>query len=228
MNNLITARSLHKTYRSGRLIVEALRGVDLDISAGAFVVLLGPSGSGKSTLLNLIGGISRPSQGALQVCGVNLSHASPAELTRLRREHVGYIFQFFNLLPSQNALENTALPLLARGTAWAEARQQARSTLEQLGLAQRIGHRPSELSGGEQQRVAIARAVAGKPELLLADEPTGNLDSENTLQIMEILGHLQRKLSLTIILATHNPAFCQMASQVIEIVDGTLRPPQPG
>jgi putative ABC transport system ATP-binding protein len=223
MADLVTARSLCKTYHPGRLNVEALRGIDLDISAGSFVVFLGPSGSGKSTLLNLVGGISRPSQGTLQVCGVDVSQVGQADLARLRREHVGYVFQFFNLLPSQDALENTALPLLARGISWSEARRQARSTLEQLGLGERLAHRPSELSGGEQQRVAIARAVVGRPELLLADEPTGNLDSENTRQIMSLLIELHRELGLTCILATHNPAFCEIASQVIELVDGAIR-----
>ncbi len=224
--NLISAKNLQKIYQPGRLAVEALRGVNLDIAPGAFAVLLGPSGGGKTTLLNLLGGLSRPTSGSLVVCGVDLAQANAADLNRFRRSQVGFVFQFFNLLPSQTALDNVALAMLARGLGWTSARREAQQALERLGLASRLGHRPGELSGGEQQRVAIARALVGRPTLLLADEPTGNLDSENAAEIMRLLAALREDFHLTCILATHNPEFSRLATQVIELRDGLIQPPR--
>lgn len=219
---IIAARGLRKVYRPGGPQVEALRGIDLEIQAGAFVVLLGPSGGGKTTLLNLLGGISKPTSGELIVCGVNLTQSSSAGLAAYRRDHIGIVFQFFQLLPTQTALENTALALLARGVPWTQARQEARRMLEQLGLGSRLDHHPNELSGGEQQRVAIARAIVGHPTLLLADEPTGNLDSENAAEVMGLLVRLHKELGVTCILATHNPDFCDAATMVLQLRDGLL------
>ncbi len=218
----ILAQDLSKTYQQGRLQVEALRGVNLAIPAGAFVVILGPSGGGKTTLLNLIGGISRPSGGSLVVGGLALDRVKRATTVRYRREQVGFVFQFFNLLPALSACDNVALTLLARGVGWREACQRSRHVLCELGMGDRLDHRPVELSGGEQQRVAIARAVVGKPRLLLADEPTGNLDAESATQTAELLQRLHHQGSLTCLLATHNEQFCRFATTVYEIRSGVV------
>ena len=172
--SLIQARGLEKRYLRGKISVEALRGVDLEVNAGAFVVIVGPSGGGKSTLLHLLGGIDRPSAGQIRVNGQALETASEAELTRFRRDRIGFVFQFYNLLPSLNALDNVALPLLAKGWSWRQARESGQALLERVGLQARRQHMPRELSGGEQQRVAIARALVGDPAVVLADEPTGD------------------------------------------------------
>jgi ABC-type lipoprotein export system ATPase subunit len=224
LENLIQARGLRKHYQRGKLQVEALRGVDIDVSRGAFVVIIGPSGGGKTTLLHLLGGIDRPSAGHIHVNGQSLEGASEAELTRFRRDHIGFVFQFYNLLPSINALDNVALPLLARGWSWKKANEFGRAFLERVGLQERWQHMPGELSGGEQQRVAIARALVGEPVVILADEPTGDLDSATSGEIIQLMVNLNHQLGTTFIIATHNQTACQFATHTYEMCDGLLTP----
>ena len=221
---LIQARGLEKRYRRGKVQVEALRGVDLDVPQGAFVVIIGPSGGGKTTLLHLLGGIDRPTAGQIRVNGQTLETASESELTRFRRDHIGFVFQFYNLLPSLNALDNVILPLLARGWSWKKASQSGQAFLERVGLQARWRHMPGELSGGEQQRVAIARALVGEPSVILADEPTGDLDSVTSGEIIQLMVHLNQQLGSTFIIATHNQTLCQYATSTYEMRDGLLHP----
>ena len=219
---LIQARGLEKRYRRGKVQVEALRGVDLDVPRGAFVVIVGPSGGGKTTLLHLLGGIDRPTAGQIRVNGQTLETASESELTRFRRDHIGFVFQFYNLLPSLNALDNVILPLLARGWSWKKASQSGQAFLERVGLQARWRHMPGELSGGEQQRVAIARALVGEPAVILADEPTGDLDSVTSGEIIQLMVRLNQQLGSTFIIATHNQTLCQYATSTYEMRDGLL------
>jgi putative ABC transport system ATP-binding protein len=221
---LIQARGLQKHYRHGKVQVEALCGVDLDVPQGAFIVIIGPSGGGKTTLLHLIGGIDRPSAGQIQVNGQRLETASETDLTRFRRDHIGFVFQFYNLLPSLNALDNVTLPLLAKGWSWKKASQCGQDLLERVGLQARWRHMPGELSGGEQQRVAIARALVGEPAVILADEPTGDLDSVTTKEIIQLMVDLNRQLGTTFMIATHNQTACQYATRTYEMRDGLLYP----
>jgi ABC-type lipoprotein export system ATPase subunit len=220
---LILAAGIQKRYKRGSEEITPLLDINLRVSAGEFIVISGPSGSGKSTLLHLLGGIDRPTQGALNVNGVDLAAASEAALTRFRRDNIGFIFQFYNLLPSLNALDNTILPLLAKGTGWKQARRRGGELLEQVGLAQRIHHTPAQLSGGEQQRVAIARAMAPEPCLILADEPTGDLDSAAAHSIITLMADLNRRLGVTFMVATHNLSLLEVASRAFELADGRLR-----
>ena len=200
-----------------------MRGVDLEVPRGAFVVVRGPSGSGKSTLLHLLGGIDRPSQGTVVVNGSALEAASERELTRFRRDHVGFIFQFYNLLPSLAALDNVILPLLAKRWPFAKARQRGLAMLAEVGLEGRRGHLPGELSGGEQQRVAIARALIVEPVVVLADEPTGDLDSESARGVMDLMFDLNRRSGTTFVVATHNPDLAARADRVFELRDGRIQ-----
>lgn len=218
----IIISELCKTYKSGDGSIEAVRNVNLTIQSGEFLVLLGPSGGGKSTFLNLIGGMDRPTSGSVDFNGFKLEKASEDQLTRFRREKVGFVFQFFNLLPSLNALENTMLPLIARGVSVEDARHRSAAILNGLGLQNRLKHNPARLSGGEQQRVAIARAVVGEPELVIADEPTGDLDSISAGEIIALMHDLNKRLAITFVVATHNLALCEKADRVIEIKDGIL------
>jgi len=201
-----------------------LRGVDLQINSGDFAVLLGPSGGGKSTLLHLLGAIDTPTSGQLTVCDVVLDQAGERERTRLRREKVALIFQFYNLMPSLSARDNVALPLLARGCSWGEARRSASESLRSVGLDHRLKHRPGQLSGGEQQRVAIARALVTHPDLILADEPTGDLDSVAAREVLNQMLTLNREAGITFIVATHNLEVANAASSVFELRDGQLSP----
>jgi len=201
-----------------------LRGVDLQINSGDFAVLLGPSGGGKSTLLHLLGAIDTPTTGQLSVCDVVLDQAGERERTRLRREKVALIFQFYNLMPSLSARDNVALPLLARGCSWGEARRSASESLRSVGLDHRLKHRPGQLSGGEQQRVAIARALVTHPDLILADEPTGDLDSVAAREVLNQMLTLNREAGITFIVATHNLEVANAASSVFELRDGQLSP----
>ena len=222
-NNLVVqAKAITKTYQQNRLRVEALRGVDLEVRAGAYTVILGPSGGGKSTLLHLIGGIDRPTAGSLWVLGEHLESASEVELTRFRRDHIGFIFQFYNLIPSLNALDNIILPLLAKNWKWKEARKRGQAILDQVGLAGRQKHTPGELSGGEQQRVAIARALIVEPGLVLADEPTGDLNSASASEVVDLMRRLNRDLKTTFIVVTHNQDLCKDATDTFEMRDGVL------
>jgi ABC-type lipoprotein export system ATPase subunit len=221
---LIQARGLQKHYRHGKVQVEALRGVDLDVPRGAFIVIIGPSGGGKTTLLHILGGIDRPSAGQIHVNGQILETASESDLTRFRRDHIGFVFQFYNLLPSLNALDNVILPLLAKGWSWKKASQTGQTLLQRVDLQARWRHMPGELSGGEQQRVAIARALVGEPAVILADEPTGDLDSVTTKEIIQLMVGLNQQLGTTFIIATHNQTACQYATRTYEMRDGLLYP----
>jgi ABC-type lipoprotein export system ATPase subunit len=225
---MIHARGLEKHYHRGKVKVEALRGVDLDIPRGAFVVIIGPSGGGKTTLLHLLGGINRPSAGQIRINGQDLETASESELTRFRRDHIGFVFQFYNLLPSLNALDNVILPLLARGWSWKKASQCGQAFLQRVGLQERIQHMPGELSGGEQQRVAIARALVGEPAVILADEPTGDLDSNSANSIIALMVDLNQRLGVTFIVATHNLNLLKASNCSYELVDGLLKPSPSG
>jgi ABC-type lipoprotein export system ATPase subunit len=221
---VIQAVNLHKVYSRGRERVEALRGVNLEVARGAFVVVRGPSGSGKSTLLHLLGGIDRPTSGSVLVDGTSLETAGERELTRFRRDHVGFIFQFYNLLPSIPTLDNVILPLLAQGWPYAKARRRGAEMLAQVGLENRRDHLPAELSGGEQQRVAIARALIVEPVVVLADEPTGDLDSESAHGVMDLMSELNRRSGTTFVVATHNPELAARADRTLDLRDGRLQP----
>jgi putative ABC transport system ATP-binding protein len=211
------ARGLTKLYRMGDVEVQALRGVDLDLYEGELVVLLGPSGSGKSTLLNILGGLDAPSAGNVRFRDHDLVAADERELTRFRREHVGFVFQFYNLIPSLTALENVEIV-----TEIAERPMNARDALALVGLGERADHFPAQLSGGEQQRVAIARAVAKRPDVLLCDEPTGALDYETGKLVLKVLQDVNRQLGTTTAVITHNAAIAGMADRVIRMGSGTI------
>jgi putative ABC transport system ATP-binding protein len=212
------ARGLSKTYGSGDTAVQALRGVDLEVTRGEFIVLLGASGSGKSTLLNILGGLDAPSSGELRFADHQLTGASEAELTRYRREHVGFVFQFYNLIPSLTVRENIALvtDICAHPMPVDEA-------IALVGLLPRADHFPAQLSGGEQQRVAIARAIVKRPELLLCDEPTGALDYQTGKLVLEVIARINAELGTTAIVITHNAAIAGMADRVIQLSDGRIQ-----
>ena len=211
------ARGLTKTYHMGTTEVHALRGVDLGIHAGEFVVLLGPSGSGKSTLLNILGGLDTPTSGEVRFLEHELSKADEAELTRYRRQHVGFVFQFYNLIPSLTARENVALV-----TDIAERPMAPEEALAWVGLGERLDHFPSQLSGGEQQRVAIARAVVKRPDVLLCDEPTGALDYETGKLVLEVIARINADLGTTAMVITHNAAIAGMADRVLKLGNGRI------
>ena len=217
MPTVFSARALTKTYRMGEAEVHALRGVDLEIRPGELIVLLGPSGSGKSTLLNILGGLDNPTSGEVRFGEHDLAHASEADLTRYRREHVGFVFQFYNLIPSLTARENVALvtDIAVQPMAPDEA-------LAWVGLGERLDHFPSQLSGGEQQRVAIARAVAKRPEVLLCDEPTGALDYQTGKLVLEVIARINAELGTTAMVITHNAAIAGMADRVLRLGDGRI------
>lgn len=217
VDTVFHARKISKVYHMGEVEVHALRGVNLDLFPGEFVVLLGPSGSGKSTLLNILGGLDVPTSGEVFYRDHNLTTADDAELTRYRREHVGFVFQFYNLIPSLTALENTALV-----TEIAEHPLDPKDCLRMVGLEQRISHFPAQLSGGEQQRVAIARAITKRPEVLLCDEPTGALDYPTGKVVLEILEHVNREMGTITVVITHNAAIAGMADRVIRISSGEI------
>ncbi len=214
---IFQARGLTKDYPMGEIRVPALRGIDLELMAGELVVLLGPSGSGKSTLLNILGGLDVPSTGEVWYLGRKLTGASEAELTRFRRDHVGFVFQFYNLIPSLTARENVAAV-----TEIAPAPMRPEDALALVGLAGRLDHFPAQLSGGEQQRVAIARAIAKNPAVLLCDEPTGALDSQTGVVVLEVLERVNRELGTLTVLITHNAGIQAMADRVIRLSDGHI------
>ena len=214
---VFVARGLTKIYHMGATEVHALRGVDLQVSAGEFVVLLGPSGSGKSTLLNVLGGLDTPTTGELRFRDHDLTNAAETELTRYRREHVGFVFQFYNLIPSLTARENVALV-----TDIASDPMPAHEALEWVGLGARLDHFPSQLSGGEQQRVAIARAIAKRPQVLLCDEPTGALDYETGKLVLEVIAKINGELGTTSMVITHNAAIATMADRVLRLGNGRI------
>jgi ABC-type lipoprotein export system ATPase subunit len=219
-SSFIQANALARTYRRGSEDVHALRDLTLTIPQGALAVVYGPSGIGKSTLLNLLGGIDRPTRGDLTVNGRRLDLLSERQLDLFRRDQIGFVFQFNNLLANLSALENVALPLIAQGRSWKDAQALAHFQLDDLGLARRQSHRPSELSGGEQQRVALARAVVARPALVLADEPTGDLDAKTAESVLDLISDLNQALDVTFVIASHNPRLRDRASQVIDLNDG--------
>ncbi len=218
----IEARKVSKQFGSGEARVEALRGVDLAVSRGQFLAIMGPSGSGKSTLLHLLLGIEPPTMGQVYVEGRDLALLTDEQRTLLRRRQIGFVFQSFNLLPTITAEENVALPLLLDNVSPGEARRRARETLGVVEMGHRGGHLPGQLSGGEQQRVAIARALVIKPLVLLADEPTGNLDSVNGHRVMQLLRQLVDELQQTAVLITHDPAVADHADHTLHLCDGLL------
>ena len=218
---IVRLESVTKVYRMGKVEVQALRGVNLSVKRGEFIAILGPSGSGKSTLLNMIGCLDKPTSGKVFIDGKDTSRLNENELAALRREKIGFVFQQFNLIHTLNALENVALPMLFAGIRRAERMKRARELLEKVGLSHRINHKPMELSGGEQQRVAIARALANNPEIIVADEPTGNVDTDAGNAIMEIFEQLNEERR-TIILVTHDFDIAAHAHRKLRMKDGTL------
>ncbi len=220
---LIRTVALARRYPMGKTFVDALRGVDVQIQRGELVALVGPSGSGKSTLLHLVGGLVRPTSGEVWVDDLELGRSSDRDLVAYRRDRLGFVFQNFNLMPILSAVENVEVPLMLANIAPRVRRERALALLTQLGLGQRALHRPSELSGGEQQRVAIARALVNHPQLILADEPTGNLDSTTGKDIMRLLQHLIREEGLTLLLVTHDMQVAQYADRIIYLRDGCVQ-----
>ena len=214
---------MHKVYDLGEVQVHALRGVSLEIRRGEFVAIMGASGSGKSTLMNILGCLDKPTKGRYWLDGTDVSGMSKRELARIRNRKLGFVFQQFNLLARTSALENVELPTIYAGIPGEERHKRARAALERVGLADRADHHPSQLSGGQQQRVAIARALVNQPQILLADEPTGNLDSRTSVEIMDILQRLNEDEGLTVIIVTHEADIAQYAMRAIEFRDGKLR-----
>jgi putative ABC transport system ATP-binding protein len=220
--SVLIVEDVRKTYAGGETPVEAVRGVSLVLEAGDFVAVMGPSGCGKSTLLHLCGAMDLPTSGRVLVDGVDVSGLDDDALTRLRRERIGFVFQFFNLLPTLTIAENVALPLLLAGRPEREARRRAVALVERVGLGARAGHYPQQVSGGEMQRAAMARAVVHAPALLVADEPTGNLDSENGARVLELLGELNRDTGVAILLATHSDETAAVARRTVHMRDGEV------
>jgi len=218
---IIEIRGLRKVYRVGKVDVEALRGVDLEVARGEFLAIVGPSGSGKSTLFHVVGGLMPPTAGVVRVNGQDVGAMSDAGRTRLRKTTVSFVFQKFNLLPTLTARDNIALALFLSGKDHAED-PRFQEVLRLLGIDKRLDHRPSALSGGEQQRVAIARAIVNRPAILLADEPTGNLDSVNSRAVLEIMRDLNERLNQTILMITHNPEAAAYSHRVVHMRDGCI------
>ena len=219
---VVLACGLVRTYSLAGVQVPALRGIDLEVSAGEIVVLMGPSGCGKTTLLHLLAGLDAPNAGDLTVAGVDLCRAGQAALDRFRRDHVGVMLQSDNLISTATAREQVALQLLARGAGWRDALRSAELALAAVGLSHRLRHRPADLSGGEQQRVALARAIAGAPALVVADEPTGELDSATTRDVMDLVVRANREHGTTFVIATHDPVVADRATRVVRLRDGVV------
>ncbi|MGO1315497.1 MAG: ABC transporter ATP-binding protein [Cellulomonadaceae bacterium] len=215
-----------KTYRAGDIEFEALRGVDLRIARGEYVAIIGPSGSGKSTLMNILGCLDSVTSGAYRLAGDDVEHLDEVELAAVRNEQIGFVFQQFNLLPSLSALRNVELPLVYRGVPGAERRERAVAALERVGLGDRTANRPGQLSGGQQQRVAIARALVGEPALILADEPTGNLDSHSTQDVLELMDELNAQ-GRTVVLITHEAEVAARSRRVVRVLDGLIQSDEP-
>jgi len=220
---LLSARGLAKSYAMGKRTLEVLRGVSLDVARGDFLAVRGASGAGKSTLLHLLGGLDSPNAGDIFFAGKNLAKLSNGELAALRNARIGFVFQAYHLLPELDALENVCLPARMARMPAAQAEARGRDLLARVGLKDRVDHRPYELSGGEQQRVAIARALINEPDLILADEPTGNLDSHTGEEIIELLCSLRAERNATLVIATHGERVAALAPKVIELVDGQIK-----
>jgi putative ABC transport system ATP-binding protein len=219
---MIEALEVVKVYRRGRSEVRALAGVSLSVPKGEFLSVMGPSGSGKSTLLNLLGALDVPGSGSLRIDGRELSKMKDDELSAFRRERLGFVFQFFNLMPTLTALENVMLPGLLSGRAQTELRRRAEVLLETVGLGGRAHHRPDELSGGEMQRVAVARALLMEPAVLLADEPTGNLDSRTGAEVLRMLREATRERGLTVVMVTHDQKAAEVGDRIVRLADGRI------
>lgn len=219
--DIVVTEDLQMAYRVGKVDVMALRGVDMTVKAGEFVAVMGPSGCGKSTLLHLLGGLLTPSSGSVKIDGIDLAAISDAERTEVRRKKIGFVFQRFNLLPTLTAEGNIELARRIQGNGRSQ-NGSARDILRLLGLEHKLHHKPNELSGGEQQRVALARAVITQPAILLADEPTGNLDSKNSQMVLQMLQDLNRKFNQTIVMITHDPEAASVASRMLEMRDGRI------
>ena len=219
----IAIKDLSKVYRLGSSEIPALRGMNLTVAEGEMIALIGPSGSGKTTLLNIIGGLDKATSGTVAVFGREITSHDPAELVEFRRKTVGHIFQTLNLIPTMTAVENVELPMVALGVPMAEQRKRAEDLVDVVGLRERRGHKPGELSGGEQQRVAIAASLANDPPLILADEPTGELDTANARIIVNYLSKVNKELGKTIIMVTHDPAAARVADRILRIQDGVVR-----
>ena len=221
---MITMRNITKSYEMGTQVVHALRGVDLQIDEGEFVAIMGPSGSGKSTLMNMIGCLDVPTGGSYMLDGIDVSEMTDNEQARIRNERIGFVFQQFNLLPRTSALKQVALPLMYAGMSRRDRNKRAEEVLTMVGLGDRTDHRPDELSGGQQQRVAIARALATRPSIILADEPTGALDTETGEEILDLFQNLHEQ-GMTIIVITHDPEVSEKAERIISIRDGLIEDP---
>jgi len=222
MATLVSLRNLHKTYQRGPETIDVLHGIDLDIDKGDFVALMGPSGSGKTTLLNLIGGLDSPTAGEIEVAGQRIDRMTGGQLAQWRSHNVGFVFQFYNLMPTLTAQKNVELPLLLTKLSAAQRKRNAGIALELVGLGDRARHRPSELSGGQQQRVAIARAIVSDPTLLICDEPTGDLDRQSAEEILTLLQQLNREHGKTIMMVTHDPKAAEYATHTLHLDKGTL------
>jgi len=221
METVISLDKIVKNYYIGSIVVEALRSVDVQIKTNEYVAIMGPSGSGKSTLMNLVGALDTPTSGEYILNGTDVSKMDDNRLAEIRNQEIGFIFQTFNLLPRYTALENVTLPLIYAGLGKSERVERAKHTLADVGLADRMDHRPNELSGGQRQRVAVARALVNNPSIILADEPTGNLDSKTSMDIMKLFGHIH-ELGNTIILVTHEESIARYAHRIIRLLDGEV------
>jgi len=219
---VIQVENLVKIYRLGKVSISALRGISFDVAKGEFMVVMGPSGSGKTTLLNLIGAIDKPTSGRIFIDGRDITTLGEGELTKLRRHKIGFIFQFYNLIPALTALENVELPMLTAGVSRKDTSKRAFQLLETVGLAERVGHLPDELSGGEQQRIAIARALANRPSVILADEPTGDLDTKTGMEVVQILYDTSKKENATVVVVTHDPMITEKADVILQMRDGQI------
>ncbi len=222
MNELIRAEGLTKVYRSGGAELEVLKGIDLTIGKGEQVAIHGPSGVGKSTLLHILGTLDRPTSGTLSYGDISINRLGEKALARLRNERIGFIFQFYHLLPEFTALENVLLPAMVNGKRMKDARDRARRLLHSVGLSERETHKPDALSGGEQQRVAIARALMNGPEVVFADEPTGNLDEKTSSEMYELIRHLNEEYGTTFVIVTHEPSLARAANRSLHMVDGRI------
>ncbi len=221
--NVIKTENIRKTYNPKTIPVEALRGVDLEIKAGEFTAIVGPSGSGKTTLLNIIGGLDRPTEGYIEVGGKDISKLSDAELIDFRRENIGFVFQAYNLIPVLTAKENVEFVMLLQNRSQDERDTRTKELLEAVGLGDKIDTRPAQLSGGQQQRVAVARALAPKPTFILADEPTANLDSKSTTNLLDIMARLNKEENITFVFSTHDQRVIDRARRIITLDDGVIQ-----
>ena len=227
MSNLILdAQNIHKSFTDGKATVDVIRGLSLQVKAGEFVSIVGSSGSGKSTLLHVLGGLDRPTEGQVWLNDQRFDHMGEAERGYLRNQHLGFVYQFHHLLPEFSALENVAMPLMLReGTNYKDVKAQAEYLLNRVGLSHRLTHKPGELSGGERQRVALARALVAKPALMMADEPTGNLDRKTAVKIFELLSDLRQEFNMAMLIVTHDEQLAQTADSILHMQDGLWAEP---